>query len=244
MMMEQFPFAPSGQTLLDGSPDIPTHIGLVPDGNRRWSRRVGASITQAYAAAADKALEVVPWCHDAGVRHLSAFALSQENVAMRPPSEVAAILPALLSFCRGVRELDYARLELFGERAGLLSALPDWSALFDFEGGPLGNEAALTVHIGVNYSGQGEFLTLAQRARAVPDEAENNSVLGLMPSGKVPALDLVIRSGGQQRLSGFLPFQAAYAELWFTPTLWPDFARSDFDTALEWYSHQERRLGE
>jgi len=243
-MIEQFPFAPSGQTTLTGSPEVPLHVGIVPDGNRRWSHRTGASITEAYVVAAGKALEAAIWCHEAGVRHLSAFALSQENVAMRPSSDVAAILPALELFCSGVRGLGYAHLHLFGDRASLLQSLPRWSAVLDLDDGPPLESPPLTVHVGVNYSGQGELLALVQTLRDIGIRGLDRSVLTLVPSGQVPALDLLIRSGGQQRLSGFLPFQTAYAELWFTSTLWPDFQRADFDAALRWYACQERRLGE
>jgi undecaprenyl diphosphate synthase len=163
---------------------------------------------------------------------------------MRPASDVDAILPALELFCNGVRDLGHARLHLFGDRQDLLRRLPMWSVILDLEDAAPYDSPLLTVHVGVNYSGQGELFAVVEALRELGLGGLDRPLLDLVPSGGVPALDLLIRSGGQQRLSGFLPFQAAYAELWFTSTLWPDFDRTHFDAALHWYSEQERRLGE
>jgi undecaprenyl diphosphate synthase len=222
----------------------PDHIGLVPDGNRRYARKVGLSVGAAYFAAVDKALETIDWCGRSGASHVSAFGVSQENIAARPDEEIAWLHHALLRFCRAVSERSDVHLHVFGEPAGLAPSVPGRSDFIKLaDRGPASTDR-LVVHVGVNYSGQAELtavLGAVQRHGAATIAA---SPYAFTLSAGIPPVDLVIRTGGQQRLSGFLPFQTAYAELWFTSTLWPEFRHEEFLGALEWYAHQERRFGE
>jgi undecaprenyl diphosphate synthase len=222
----------------------PAHVGIVPDGNRRYAERAGMSKVDAYDLAARKAVEAVRWCLDLGVTHLSAFGVSQENIALRPRDEVVMLHDSLLRFCEEVGTVAGARLRLFGDIAGLprdLPASPRLVALAERTGtGP----ARLIVHVGINYSAQAE---VAQLLRAV--QAHGTETVALKPadhllSAGVPPVDLMVRTGGCQRLSGFLPLQTAYAELWFSETLWPELTRVEFERALAWYARQERRMGE
>jgi len=219
----------------------PLHIAIVPDGNRRWARRSGKTTSEAYVAAAVKALQAAQWVHEVGGRHLSAFALSQENLAMRPADEIDAIRDGLFVFFEGLRQFPFTRLHLFGDLQGLVRRLPSWMPLLPYESP--GEPDLVTVHVGLNYSGQAEIRALAEGARESFSRPAPNATDLLLSAG-VPDVDLVFRSGGQQRLSGFLPFQTAFAELWFTDTLWPDVTRQDFERGLGWYMQQERRLGE
>ncbi len=223
---------------------IPAHVGIVPDGNRRYAQRVGVSKGAAYRRAAEKAVEVIGWCADLGVHHVSAFGVSQENIALRPREEVEVLHHALLCFCETVASLSDVRLHLFGDIDGLprdIAATPRLLALSERTDTV---PARMIVHVGINYSAQAE---VAQVLRAV--RSQGTEMVALSPgdhllSAGVPPVDLVVRTGGQQRLSGFLPFQTAYAELWFTDTLWPEITRPEFDRAVTWYGHQERRMGE
>jgi len=234
--MTSFPPAP-----LATEPIMPAHIAIVPDGNRRWARRSKKTTSEAYVAAALKALEAAQWVHDAGAQHLSAFALSQENIAMRPSDEVDAIRDGLLVFFEGLRRLPFTQLHLFGDLQGLEQQLPRWRSLLEYDA--QSDPDLLTVHVGLNYSGLAEMRAIADRARGCSPSAVCHAKDLLLSAG-VPNVDLVFRSGGQQRLSGFLPFQTAFAELWFTDTLWPEVTRDDFERGLTWYLQQERRLGE
>lgn len=222
----------------------PAHIGIVPDGNRRHAATIGCSVEEGYAAAANKALEVVGWCLDNQVAHLSAFGVSRENIERRSRPELVALHAALLSFCENVRRLPGVGLHLFGDPEGLPSFAPGHTELPAFAALPLPPGVRLVVHLGVNYSAQAEIAAIvdAVRTRGIDAVADDPQAFGL--SAGVPPIDLVIRTGGQQRLSGFLPFHTAYAELWFTATLWPAFARDEFFAALDWYGQQERRFGE
>lgn len=220
------------------------HLGIIPDGNRRYAARVGISTGHGYMRAADKALEVMEWCLHSQIGHVSAFGVSQENIALRPRDEVDGLHAALLYFCERVRRLSGAGLHLFGDPAGLPAFLPgaDEFARMALENACDG--ARLVVHVGVNYSGQAEIMAILRAGRESGFDLVARSPERFGLSAGVPAVDLVIRTGGQRRLSGFLPFHTAYAELWFTDTLWPAFGHDEFLAALEWYARQERRFGE
>ena len=234
-------FEPRGPGRSDSRP---YHVGMIPDGNRRYARKVGISMAAAYLSAADKALETVDWCAEAGVAHLSAFGVSQENIARRPMEDVLALHEALLRFCRGVVGMPGTALHLFGDPARLPATVPGREELIRLRccSGPQG--APLVVHVGVNYSGQAELTAALDAARARGIEAVAAAPAAFTLSAGVPPVDLVVRTAGQQRLSGFLPFQTAYAELWFTSTLWPELGRAEFLRALDWYARQERHFGE
>ena len=224
---------------------VPHHVGVIPDGNRRYARQTGVSIEQGYSAAATKALEVVEWCLEAGVRHLSAFGVSQENIARRPRDEISWLHEALVHFCRGVRHMPGVSLHLFGEADGLPAFLRARAELVRFQRNPYTPDVVrMVVHVGVNYSGQAELASLIRAVRDRGLEAVADSPEAFTLSNGLPPVDLVIRTAGGQRLSGFLPLQTAYAELWFTPTLWPALERHEFLHALAWYARQERRFGE
>ena len=223
---------------------VPAHVGIVPDGNRRYARRIGLSKADAYLLAAERAIELIGWCGELGVEHVSAFGVSQENIAMRSRDDVEVLHDALLRFCDHVRALPNVRLHLFGDVAGLprdLAASPGLLAHCErTDTGP----ARVVVHVGINYSARAEIAEVLRAARTHGTETVAGRPAEHMLSAGVPAVDLVVRTGGQQRLSGFLPLQTAYAELWFTETLWPDLERAEFERALEWYGRQERRMGE
>lgn len=226
-----------------GAP-LPYHIGMIPDGNRRYARNAGISLQAGYLAAADKALEVVGWCIQAGIRHLSAFGVSRENIERRPAEEICWLHQALLRFCRGVSELSDATLHLFGDAAALPDFVPGRHEFVRLQKRHCALDARLAVHVGINYSSHAELAAALKAVATNGIDAVAAAPDGFMLSAGVPPVDLIVRTAGQQRLSGFLPFQTAYAELWFTPTLWPEFQREEFSRALAWYAQQERRFGE
>lgn len=223
---------------------VPYHVGVIPDGNRRYARQTAVSIERGYLAAATKALEVVEWCLDAGVRHLSAFGVSRENIARRPHDEINWLHQALVLFCRGVVAMPRVHLHVFGEAAALPDFVPAREELIRLQQDPCAEVARLVVHVGVNYSGQAELAAVMQAVRDHGFDAVAAAPEDFILSSGLPPVDLVIRTAGGQRLSGFLPLQTAYAELWFTSTLWPELEREEFVHALAWYARQERRFGE
>lgn len=223
---------------------VPYHLGVIPDGNRRHARSAALSVEQGYVAGTAKALDGIDWCLDVGIHHLSAFGVSRENILRRPVEEVRLLHKAVLRFCHAVQRRSDVQLQLFGEPSALPSFLPERDELVSLREQASRGDGPLVVHVGVNYSAGADLAALVQKAQAHgPDVVEASPEQFVMSSG-LPPIDLVIRTGGQQRLSGFLPLQTAYAELWFTSTLWPDFTQEEFMHALAWYARQERTFGE
>ncbi len=222
----------------------PRHVGVVPDGNRRYARRAGISKRDGYLLGVERALAMVEWCRAEGIAHVSAFGASHDNFTRRPADEQYWLHEALVRFCEGVATLPGVALHVFGDAGALPDTLPGRETLVAFERAPRVDGAALTVHVGANYSSESELTALLRAAGAYGIEQVAARPADFLSSAGVPVVDLVVRTGGQQRLSGFLPFQSAYAELWFTATLWPEFRRDELRAALAWYARQERRLGE
>jgi undecaprenyl diphosphate synthase len=245
--MNNAPESLEGSWMLEGEQlmsAVPHHLGVIPDGNRRYARRTGMSLEEGYLAGAAKALEGVDWCLEAGVRHLSAFGISRENIERRPMSEVDWAHRAVLCFCRAVRDRPDVRLHVFGDPSTLPPSLAERDEFMRLQENDDTADARLVVHAGVNYSAQAELTRLTQLARRRGLSTVEASPEEFTLSAGVPPVDLVVRTGGQQRLSGFLPLQTAYAELWFTPTLWPEIQREEFLAALAWFARQERHFGE
>jgi len=227
---------------MPGAP--PRHVGVVPDGNRRYARKAGISKRDGYRLGVEGALAVVGWCGEEGGRLGSAVGASHDNFVRRPTDEQQCLDEALVRFCEGVVALPGTALHVFGDAAAVSDGLPGRARLMEFERAPRIADAALTVHVGANDSSESEVTALLRAARTHGVDRVAEAPGDFLLSAGVPAVDLVVRTGGQQRLSGFLPFQSAYAELWFTATLWPEFRRDELDAALAWYARQERRLGE
>ena len=199
---------------------VPQHIAIIPDGSRRYAKAHGISQVDAYSHGIEQIASMLEWLHGLGVRHVSAFAASGENVEKRSRMEMIAVFTVIGRVCQRMRELPFAHLHTFGG----LEGIPDWAPNRESimaSGEP--SDDQLTIHLGINYSG---------------DNEQSRS-----QSSDVPAVDLLVRTGGQHRLSGFLPMQMQYAELWFTDTLWPAFERTEFEEALEWFSSQKRNFG-
>jgi len=226
-----------------GESAAPGHVGFIPDGNRRYARGVRIGAREAYFQAADKALEAVAWCRVARVAHVSAFGVSQENIARRSHQELCWLHAALVYFCERMVRLPDTGLHLFGNAAALAPAIPDRDQLIRLQR-DADSQGSLVVHVGVNYSGRAELDAVLHAVRQGGIEQLDGSPDRLLLSADVPAVDLVIRTGGHRRLSGFLPLQTAYAELWFTSTLWPELTHDEFESALSWYARQERHFGE
>ena len=198
---------------------VPQHLAIIPDGNRRFARARGWDASRAYRVGAEKMLDVVGWCIARGVRRLSGFALSRENLRNRPPHEVTGVLRAVEYFAAEVARRHGLRPHVVGDLTAL-APHPEAARLAALTGPPPPGRMAL--HVVVNHTPEQE--------REAPTA--------------VPRVDLVIRPGGGHRLSGFLPLHCAYAELWFCDRLWPAFTEGDLDAALAWYRTQERTYGE
>jgi undecaprenyl diphosphate synthase len=212
---------------------------VIPDGNRRYARKHALSYADGYMAGARMALQVVRWCLEAGIEHLSGFGSSVDNLIHRPPEDGRAIRAAVDWFCREAGAVPGASLAVFGEPEGSAGSVTD------AECAPAAPASArLVVHVARWYSGRRD---LAAVAAAVPHrgaETVARTPERFLLSAAIPAVDLLLRTGGQRRLSGFLPLQMAYAELYFLDTLWGELTADQFRGALGWFATQERRFGE
>lgn len=225
------------------------HLAVIMDGNGRWAERRGLPRSAGHRAGVEAVRRLVRTSQDRGIAHLTVFAFSRANWA-RPIAEVKTILLLLETFLlREARALADAgiRLRVLGDRTGLPPALKD--AVREAEQTTrYGRRMTLTV--AVSYSGRGDMAAAARAAveavesgEARPDEIDEAWLARRLGTRDLPDPDLVIRTGGERRLSDFLLWQAAFAELWFTDVLWPDFGARDLDAALADFSARSRRFG-
>lgn len=236
---------------LQGLPQ-PRHVAVMCDGNRRWAREAGFDdVSHGHRVGAKKIGEMVRWCDDTQVEIITVYLLSTENLS-RDPSELTLLYDIIADV---VGELAAAgnncRLRLVGH----LDLLPeDIAARLNQAQRETEGNTGVTVNVAVGYGGRQEIVDAVQAfiaeevaAGTPPEElAERvtvDSISRHLYTRGQPDPDLVIRTSGEQRLSGFLLWQAAYSEIWFTDTYWPAFRRIDFLRALREYSKRSRRFG-
>lgn len=228
---------------------VPRHIAIVMDGNGRWAKQRLRPRTFGHHAGQKAVREAVEFCLRRGVAALTLFAFSSENWA-RPEGEVSALMELFLkAIDREVAELDGngVRIRFVGDLAAFAPALRE--RMLGAMERTAGN-AALNLNVAVNYGGRWD---IAQAARLAAEAAASGEFpLGELDERRLhaytcladqPPLDLFIRTGGERRVSNFLLWQLAYAELYFTDTLWPDVDHACLDEALADYARRERRYG-
>jgi undecaprenyl diphosphate synthase len=222
------------------------------DGNGRWAKKRGLPRTAGHAAGAETFRRVATYCKDIGVEYLTVYAFSTENWK-RPPEEVGLILDLLDKYLREAiekMERDDVRLRIFGDTSALSDKL---RALIGDTDEISRRTGGMQVNVCVNYGGRAELLRAAElyaaeRAQGGGEGADGGGLTeerfsGYMFSSGVPDPDLLIRTGGEKRLSNFLLWQAAYSELYFTDALWPDFDERALDRAIADYAGRSRRYG-
>ncbi len=228
---------------------VPRHIAIVMDGNGRWARARFQPRSFGHNAGRKAVREVIEGCIRQGVEALTLFAFSSENW-QRPEDEVSALMSLFLrALDKEVDELHAqgVRVRFIGELAGFSDDLQ--RRMHHAMERTAGN-ARLQLNIAVNYGGRWDIVRAArQAAQAIgrgelAAEALDEATLGRwMCLADLPPLDLFIRTGGEQRISNFLLWQAAYAELYFTDTLWPDFDQARLAEAIDDFVRRERRYG-
>ncbi len=231
---------------------VPRHVGVILDGNRRWARERGAAnVSQGHRRGADKIDELLVWCAAAGVEVVTLWLLSTDNLS-RPPEELQPLLDVIEQVVSDLSAPDQPWLV---HPVGALDLLPDSTARALKEGAAATvGKRGLHVNVAVGYGGRRE---IADAVRSLLQEHEaNGSTLGevaayldvdhiaehLYTKGQ-PDPDLVIRTSGEQRLSGFLLWQSAHSEFYFCEAYWPDFRRTDFLRGLRAYGERSRRYG-
>lgn len=232
-----------------GDGGLPRHVAIIMDGNGRWAKAKGLPRTAGHAAGAETFRTIATYCREIGIRYLTVFAFSTENWR-RPAEEVGAIMGLLKRYLlEAVRDMERekVRLVFFGD----LTPLPDElrqlcqeveerSARFE----------GCQVNICLNYGGRDEIVRAARAfardclaGRTSPDALTETGFSKYLWSAKVPDPDLVIRPGGEERISNFLLWQSAYAEFYFTDVNWPNFGREELRKAVAAYQKRSRRFG-
>jgi undecaprenyl diphosphate synthase len=228
---------------------VPRHIGIVMDGNGRWAKARHRPRSFGHNAGRKAVREVVEGCLRHGVEALTLFAFSSENW-QRPPDEVGALLDLFMrALDKEVDELDEngVRLRFIGDLSAFDKALQ--KRMIDAMKRTAGN-AKLHLNVAVNYGGRWDVVQAARKAAMAVargdltvDAIDEDSFDRWTSLSEVPPLDLFIRTGGDHRISNFLLWQLAYAELYFTETLWPDFNQASLQLALNDFARRERRFG-
>ena len=226
---------------------MPRHIAVIMDGNGRWAKRRGLPRSAGHAAGAESFRRAARYCRSVGVEFLTVYAFSTENWK-RPTEEVGTIMRLLDRYLHEAietMERDGMKMRVFGDVTGLS---PQLQALARSADEIADRIDGFQANICLNYGGRDEIVHAARRyaeefAAGKAGELTEESFSRYLYSAGVPDPDLLIRPGGELRLSNFLLWQCAYAELYFTDVLWPDFTPEELDRAIAAYRNRDRRYG-
>lgn len=234
---------------MDIEDKIPNHVAIIMDGNGRWAQQQGKERTFGHTVGADSVRSTIVAAAERGVSYLTLYVFSTENWG-RPQQEVDMLMELLCqSVIDEVDELKAqgAKVVVIGDRSRMSDKVKRHLEIAESE---TADGKTITVILALNYSSRSE---LARAAKIIaiqslaggltPDEINEETVSEALYTSGYPDPDLIIRTGGECRLSNFLLWQGAYSELYFTDTYWPDFDKVEFDKALAEYSRRERRFG-
>jgi len=224
---------------------LPQHVAIIMDGNGRWARRRGLPRSAGHRAGVQRVRTIVRMSSDIGIRHLTLYAFSTENWK-RPKDEVSILMKLLIEFLRNeIDELDSenVRLKTLGDTA----RLPDEVQREILRAAEkTADNTGLTMNIAINYGSREEIVLAVRRAMqsgTAPEEIDEAYLSSLLFTAGQPDPDLLIRTSGELRISNYLLYQLAYAELYFTDTEWPDFDEEAFAAALNDFAKRNRRFG-
>ena len=228
---------------------VPQHVAVIMDGNGRWAKRRGLPVNAGHKSGAQALRKLAPEAEKMGIQHMTIYAFSTENWK-RPQAEVESLMKLLSDYLQqyidDARKSD-ARMSVIGDISrldyGLQRRIKELTAL-------TANKRGIRVNVALNYGGRDEIVRAARKlALRVRDEALSPDAINenlfeqYLDTAGTPQPELLIRTGGDVRLSNFLLWQAAYSEVYATDILWPDFSAKDLRTALDWYGSVERRFG-
>lgn len=230
--------------------NIPRHIAIVMDGNGRWAQKRGLPRKAGHSAGSETFHRAAEILAELGVEHMTVYAWSTENWKKRPPEEAREIMALLERYLKkSIRELteNNIRLDFWGDTAALSPKLQNLIAQTD----EISRKCTgMQVHVCMNYGGRDEILRAARRlaqdcvqGQLRPEQIDEAAMEERMYCRNAPPPDLLIRPGGELRLSNFLLWECAYSEFYFTDTLWPDFDEKQIHLAIEAYQRRTRRFG-
>jgi undecaprenyl diphosphate synthase len=231
------------------STKLPRHVAIIMDGNGRWAQEHGLPRVEGHRQGAKAVREVVRAAREINLRALTLYAFSAQNW-QRPPDEVATLMQLLREYV--IEERD----EIMDNDIRLI-AIGEVERLPNFVKDPLdalmresAENQSMTLCLALSYGGRESIVSatralceLAARGALKPEEITEDRISSALQTGGLPQLDLLVRTSGEERLSNFLLWESAYAELYFTDTFWPDFGKADLYEALESYRSRERRFG-
>jgi len=239
---------PTTLAIPDSGP-VPRHLAIIMDGNGRWATRRYLPRTAGHVRGVQAVRRVVELCGRSGVKYLTLFAFSSENWR-RPPEEVSLLMRLFMQTLE--KEVDKlaqqgVRLRVIGERSVFEPRLHELIAAAEAR---TAHNTALHLTVAANYGGRWDVLQATRRMLSdhpelanAPEQLDETLLGKYLSMSWAPEPDLLIRTGGEQRVSNFLIWQLAYTELYFTPLFWPDISAQDLQAAFDWYARRERRFG-
>ncbi|MDE1810758.1 MAG: di-trans,poly-cis-decaprenylcistransferase [Candidatus Micrarchaeota archaeon] len=229
---------------------VPSHLALIPDGNRRWSKLHRFALFKGYEAGVRKFVDFGIWAKGFGVNTLTVWALSTENISSRSKTEIGTLYALYIKAARDPKILDtlqknHARIRVIGNLTGVPKKVKEAFAYLE---GKTRMYKEFTINLLVGYGGHDDMVYALRRIRAESAhhhrvEITEKTIRENIRTASVPDVDLIIRTSGEMRLSGFLPWQSDYSELYFTKKYWPDFEKADLEKALNVFSQRKRRFG-
>lgn len=224
---------------------IPKHIVLFPDGNRRWAKQHGISVSDGYLKGKDKFNDFLHWCKKRGVTVVTVFGFSSENWR-RPQDQIDFLMQVFEKYLgEGIERFNEegVRVKVIGQKHKLSNSL---KAVIEKVEEATKNNTAMHLNLAVSYGGRWDIINAVQKIveEKVPAEKITEEMFEqYLSTAGLPEPDLIIRAGGETRLSNFVLWQGAYSELYFSPKLWPDFSEQDLEVALEEFDRRTRRFG-
>ena len=234
---------------MDNERKIPVHVAIIMDGNGRWAKRRGLPRTAGHAQGARVVEQILEDADHMGIRYLTVYAFSTENWS-RPDSEVRSLMNLLRTYMKtslAKCARNNVRIRVIGDKTRLDQDLQASIANLEKE---TASNTGIGFQIAINYGSRDEMVR-AMRAAAQkvkdgeisPEDITEELISDGLDTGGIPDPDLLIRTGGEQRISNFLLWQTAYSELYFCDAAWPDFNKAELEKAVDAYNHRERRYG-
>jgi undecaprenyl diphosphate synthase len=228
---------------MDKSNNLPKHVAIIMDGNGRWAKKRGLPRTFGHKAGTENVRRIVKYCSKMGIEYLTVYAFSTENFK-RPIEEVSALMKLLIEYFN--REAEELR-----QNGVRLNVIGDVDSFSDTVKQAMRNGIEktkdcnkLVFSIALAYGSRAEIVRAVKAIKEQGiEEITEETISRFLYTHDIPDPDLIIRTSGEERLSNFLLYQAAYSEFYFTDCLWPDFDEKEFDKALEEYARRNRRFG-
>ncbi|MEX0916977.1 MAG: polyprenyl diphosphate synthase [Candidatus Paceibacterota bacterium] len=221
---------------------IPQSIGIIMDGNRRWARARGLPTLEGHRRGYQKMKEVTRWAKEAGVKYLTLFAFSTENWN-RKEEEVSYLMDLFKeALLEGVKELaeEDARVKIAGQKERFSKELQELMQKVEED---TEDNDAITVTLCLSYGGRAEIIDGVNRAIEKGEKVTEESFEALLWTSHIADPDIIIRTSGEERVSGFLTWKAVYSEFFFIKPHWPEFSKEDFEGILKEYAERDRRHG-